>query len=408
MTGQKVSGQQKEGYMREEKHIYLQGVFTGALCAALLIVILAELGIVPLFWGKGVLKDEKAVRKLETLDQAIDTYYLEEPDEEDLKDGMYYGLVAGLNDPYSRYYSPEEYKKESQINAGTYVGIGVTVQKTEKGIRIVQCYEGGNADKAGVKAGDMLLAIDGEDVTNSTTDEVVSMIREQGRESAVLTLEREGETAPLELTVAVSDVNIPVVSGEMLDEDTGYLKIREFSTSGVEQFRETLASLKEQEMKRLIVDLRNNQGGLVSSVCDILREILPEGLIVYTEDKNGNREEETCSGEHPLDIPLVVLVNHLTASASEIFAGAVQDYGIGTIVGTTTYGKGIVQTIFSMKDGSAIKLTVANYYTPNGHNIHKKGITPDVEVELKDQEEQSTGEPYDSQLQEALRLLGGK
>ena len=163
-------------------------------------------------------------------------------------------------------------------------------------------------------------------------------------------------------------------------------------------------------MEKLVVDLRDNPGGLLNIVCDILREILPEGLIVYTEDKNGNRSEETCDGKNPLDMPLAVLVNGNSASASEIFAGAVKDYGIGTIVGTTTYGKGVVQSIRQLSDGSAVKLTVANYYTPNGNSINKTGIEPDVEVELDASlvNETEISHDEDNQLQAALKVLNDK
>ena len=196
----------------------------------------------------------------------------------------------------------------------------------------------------------------------------------------------------------------------MLEENIGYIKISKFTGVTYEQYHAAFEKLKEQGAKQLIVDLRNNPGGLMTAVCDVLREILPEGLIVYTEDKYGNRVEETCDGKSPLNMPLVVLVNEGSASASEIFAGAVQDHKVGTIVGTTTYGKGIVQTVRQLSDGSAVKLTVSKYYTPNGNNIHEVGIQPDVEVELSDdvtdlsQVEQS----QDNQLQKALEVVRGK
>ena len=213
-----------------------------------------------------------------------------------------------------------------------------------------------------------------------------------------------------EITVKVSDVELPSVFGEMLDENTGYIQITEFKGVTAQQYEETFADLKDQGMTRLIVDLRDNPGGLLNIVCDILRDILPEGLIVYTEDKNGNRSEETCDGKNPLDMSLAVLVNGNSASASEIFAGAVKDYGIGTIVGTTTYGKGVVQSIRQLSDGSAVKLTVANYYTPNGNSINKTGIEPDVEVELDASlvNETEISHDEDNQLQEALKVLNDK
>ena len=226
----------------------------------------------------------------------------------------------------------------------------------------------------------------------------------------ILTIQREGEKNTKEVKVSVTGVEIPSVSSEMLEENIGYIKISKFTGVTYEQYHAAFEKLKEQGAKQLIVDLRNNPGGLMTAVCDVLREILPEGLIVYTEDKYGNRVEETCDGKSPLNMPLVVLVNEGSASASEIFAGAVQDHKVGTIVGTTTYGKGIVQTVRQLSDGSAVKLTVSKYYTPNGNNIHEVGIQPDVEVELSDdvtdlsQVEQS----QDNQLQKALEVVRGK
>lgn len=391
--------------MKNERSVYWLGVLTGALCAVLLLILGMDLGLVPLFFGRGVLGDAKTVKKLAALENLIDTYYLEEINDEDLKDGLYYGLVAGLRDPYSRYYTPREYLEESKDNAGSYVGIGVVVQKTEEGILITQCYEGGNAQQAGVLTGDVIVAINGESIVDLSIEEVVEQISGKGNTEVVLTLKRAGSAQLLKQTVPVSEVEVPTVTGKLLDADTGYLKIREFSSITPGQFRETFLGLKQEGMKQLIVDLRNNPGGMLDASCEILNEILPEGLIVYTEDKNGNRQEHRSEGLTSLDIPLAVLVNQNTASAAEIFAGAVQDHGIGTIVGETTYGKGIVQTLFSMKDGSAVKLTVSNYYTPKGKNIHNKGITPDVEAALEEGEEPDTKAPYDTQIRAAQKLF---
>ena len=213
----------------------------------------------------------------------------------------------------------------------------------------------------------------------------------------VLTVHREGEEDAMEITVPVTDVELPSVFHEMLDSKIGYIRITQFTGVTGEQYQEAFDDLQKQGMEKMIVDLRDNPGGLLDSVCDVLRKILPEGLIVYTEDKDGNREV------------LAVLVNESSASASEIFAGAVQDYGIGTIVGTTTYGKGVVQSIRQLSDGSAIKLTVANYYTPKGNNINKTGIKPDIEVSLdtsllnKNKDEITHDE--DNQLQEAIKAV---
>ena len=282
-------------------------------------------------------------------------------------------------------------------------------QNAAGGVQIVERYKGSTAEEAGIKAGDVITAIDGEDITDAELSDVVSMIKKKQDEDVVLTVQRQGEDTQ-EITVKVSDVELPSVFGEMLDENTGYIQITEFKGVTAQQYEETFADLKDQGMTRLIVDLRDNPGGLLNIVCDILRDILPEGLIVYTEDKNGNRSEETCDGKNPLDMSLAVLVNGNSASASEIFAGAVKDYGIGTIVGTTTYGKGVVQSIRQLSDGSAVKLTVANYYTPNGNSINKTGIEPDVEVELDASlvNETEISHDEDNQLQEALKVLNDK
>ena len=357
-----------------------------------------------------VLGDSKCRSKLTYLENLIDEYYLGDKDEEKLQEGLYVGLLYGLDDPYSRYYTAEEYESENTSNEGTYVGIGILMEKnTEGGVKIVKCYEGGPGEEAGLKAGDIISAIDGEDITNKEVSEVADIVRNSDKDSVVLTIHREDVEDAMEITVQITDVELPSVFHEMLDSNIGYIRITEFKGVTSDQYQEAFDDLEKQGMEKLIVDLRDNPGGLLNSVCDILRKILPEGLIVYTEDKDGNREEETCDGKNELQIPLAVLVNENSASASEIFAGAVQDYGIGTIVGTTTYGKGVVQSIRQLSDGSAIKLTIANYYTPKGNNINKIGIKPDIEVSLdtsllnKDKEEITHDE--DNQLQEAIKAV---
>lgn len=358
-----------------------------------------------------VLGDRKCRSKLTYLENLIDEYYLGDKDEEKLQEGIYAGLLYGLDDPYSRYYTAEEYKSENTSSEGTYVGIGILMEKnTEGGVKIVKCYEGGPGEEAGLKAGDIISAIDGEDITDKEVSEVADSVRNSDKDSVVLTIHREDVEDAMEITVPITDVELPSVFHEMLDSNIGYIRITEFKGVTSDQYQEAFDNLEKQGMEKLIVDLRDNPGGLLNSVCDILRKILPEGLIVYTEDKDGNREEETCDGKNELQIPLAVLVNENSASASEIFAGAVQDYGIGTIVGTTTYGKGVVQSIRQLSDGSAIKLTIANYYTPKGNNINKIGIKPDIEVSLdtsllnKDKDEITHDE--DNQLQEAIKTVG--
>lgn len=261
--------------------------------------------------------------------------------------------------------------------------------------------------EAGLQTGDVITAINDTDVTDMELSDVVSLIRENKDKTIVLTVFRENEEKSREISVDVTDVELPSVFGEILDKKTGYIQITQFTGVTPQQYKDMFAELKDKGMERLVIDLRDNPGGLLTSVCDILREILPEGLIVYTEDKYGNREEETCDGKHQLDMPLAVLVNENSASASEIFAGAVQDHEVGTIVGTTTYGKGVVQELRQLSDGSAVKLTVSNYYTPNGNSINKVGIKPDVEVKLASEllnKDEITHEE-DNQLQKALNVI---
>lgn len=384
---------------------YAKGILTGVLIAALAA---GGLQAVHQKMSSSVLADSATVEKVEYLEKLIDQEYLGDIDQGDLAEGIYAGLLYGLGDVYSRYYTAEEYAQETASTDGSYVGIGVSIQKNKNGgVQIAECYEGGSGKKAGLISGDVITAIDDTDVTDMELSEVVRLIRQNEGRNIVLTVQRENEESPLSITVEVTNVELPAVFSEMLDEETGYIQITQFTGVAPQQYKEAFADLKEQGMEKLIVDLRDNPGGLLTSVCDILREILPKGRIVYTEDKYGKREEETCDGEKELDIPLAVLVNESSASASEIFAGAVQDYGIGKIVGTTTYGKGVVQELKPLNDGSAVKLTISNYYTPNGNSINKVGIKPDIEVKLAAELLNKTDISHeeDNQLQEARKVL---
>ncbi len=384
---------------------YAAGVLTGVL-----VVALAAGGVkfVQQRQYNGVLSDSSHVQKIEYLEKMIDQEYLGEVDNAEMAEGIYAGLVYGLGDVYSRYYTADEYAQETASTDGAYAGIGVSIQKNKNGgVQIAECYEGGPGAEAGLQTGDVITAINDTDVTDMELSDVVSLIRENKDNTIVLTVFRENEEKSREISVDVTDVELPSVFGEMLDKKTGYIQITQFTGVTLQQYKDMFAELKDKGMERLVIDLRDNPGGLLTSVCDILREILPEGLIVYTEDKYGNREEENCDGKHQLDMPLAVLVNENSASASEIFAGAVQDHEVGTIVGTTTYGKGVVQELRQLSDGSAVKLTVSNYYTPNGNSINKVGIKPDVEVKLASEllnKDEITHEE-DNQLQKALDVI---
>ena len=343
--------------------------------------------------------------KIEVIQEIIDQYYLSETKLTALEDGLYSGMVDALGDPYSVYYSADELKVIQQKTEGIYYGIGAYISKgaTDDFCTISGVIKNTPAEEADLRAGDIIYEVDGISAQGMETTEVVALIKGEEGTSVTLTLIREGEADYLHVPVERRKIESPTVEWEMLENNIGYILITEFDDVTTDQFAEALAECRGKGMTGLILDLRSNPGGNLSTVCEIARMLLPKGLIVYTEDKNGNRDEYSCDGTHQIDIPLVVLVNGYSASASEILAGAIKDYGVGTIVGTTTFGKGIVQRIISLSDGSAVKLTVSKYYTPNGNDIHEKGIEPDVEVEFDGETYYADG--TDNQLEAALEYF---
>lgn len=358
------------------------------------------------------LDEEKISRKLENIESIVNQYYLDEIDQDEVESWLYKGLIAGLGDNYADYYTKEELKKTTEASNGSYEGIGAVMSqdRTTGAILLTRCYEGAPAAETGLLPGDMVYTVNGLEVQGMELSEVVSRIKTEPGETVNIEVIRGESEEPLSFDVKRAPVEIPTVSHEMLEGKIGYIEITEFDVITEEQFREAMADLESQGMEKLVVDLRNNPGGVLGSVCNVLEQILPEGLIVYTEDRNGERDEYRCSGDHEFKKPLAVLVNGNSASAAEIFAGAVKDYGIGTLVGTTTFGKGIVQRIINLNDGTAVKLTVSKYYTPKGNNIHKVGIEPDVEVELDEELRQKVTieKSEDNQLQKAVEILNQK
>lgn len=403
-AGQKYERQERRGHLKRNIKPFLAG-------AGMVIAVLAAAWLVKqAVWIPGGTDTPTSFQtdtKIRLIEGLIDDVYVGEKDEEALAEEMYRGLISGLGDPYADYYTAEEYEQLLSSQEGYYEGVGITIGQTESetgaetpdGLEIVEVKEDSPAAQAGIQAGDRLLAVNGTDVTDMSVTEVATLIRTAEDETIVLTLSREGSDEEIVAEVTRERLETDTVAGKMLNETDAYLAISQFTGLTSDQFASVYQDLKNQGMQRLIIDLRGNPGGLLSAVCDTLRQILPEGLIVYTEDKQGDREEYTCDGETPLDIPLVVLVNENSASAAEIFTGAVKDYGIGTIVGQQTFGKGIVQDFYGLPDGSVVKLTVAHYYTPNGNDIHGVGIAPDVTVEQPEDSE------TDVQLQKALEVL---
>lgn len=411
----------KQPDVRLEKRQSFWTGFMGGMVTAAVLVLAVQLAVryLPSFFsgltsgtdsGTSLNLDMNAVySKISFLEELINEHYYGEVDSQNVQEYIYKGLVAGLDDIYAAYYTQEELARIEESNTGAYEGIGVNLsQNTLTGeITVAECYEGSPAAEAGLQAEDQIIAVNGQSVEGMELTAVSDLVRTAEGETVRITVIREGENDSLDIDVKRGQVELPTVESQMLENGTGYIKILEFDQVTVEQFRKAKEDLESQGMEALIIDLRDNPGGVLDSVCDILREILPEGLILYTETKDGEREEYYCDGENEIQIPLAVLVNENSASASEVFAGAVKDYGIGTLVGTTTFGKGIVQQIIRINDGTAVKLTIAKYFTPSGNNIHEIGIEPDVKVEAAwdtSQDEEVSMEE-DNQLQTAIKVL---
>lgn len=354
----------------------------------------------------------KIDQKLNNIQEIINQYYLDEIDEEKVESWMYKGLVAGLGDQYATYYTVEELQKSNESSAGQYKGIGavLTQDKTTGLVTIARCYAGTPSEEAGLLPGDIIYMLNDTVVADMELTDVVAKIKTEAGDTIKITVVRDGEADYLDFDVERRAIEVPTVNHEMLEGNIGYIEIVEFDTITESQFKEALQSLEDQGMEKLIIDLRSNLGGVLQTTCNMLEELLPKGLIVYMEDKEGNRTEYKCKGENEFDKPLAVLVNGNSASASEIFAGAIKDYGIGTIVGTTTYGKGIVQRTIMLDDGTAVKLTIAKYYTPNGNDIHGVGVEPDVEVELDEELKKKVEieKAEDNQLQKAIEVVNNK
>lgn len=397
---------------------YVLGMATGILAA--LAVALGAMGAVRLYkaaapfsignasagtesGGAASITDESVEKKLAVLEETIAKYFWKDVEEETLEDGLYRGLLSSLEDPYSVYYTNEELVALQQQTEGIYYGIGAYIQDGDTGyVQISRVIKNTPAEESGLRQGDYIYKVDGEDMQGRDKSYVVSKIKGEEHTYVKMTIIREDAPGPVEFQVERRKIESPTVEYEMYDNGMAYIQITEFDLVTTGQFESAYNQAKAEGMQGLIIDLRSNPGGNLSTVCDIARMILPKGMIVYTEDKYGKREEYTCEGENQIEVPLVVLTNGYSASASEILAGAVKDYNIGKLVGTTTFGKGIVQKVIHLSDGSAVKLTVSSYFTPNGNNIHGIGIEPDVEVPF-DADLYQDG--TDNQLEKAKEVL---
>ncbi len=345
---------------------------------------------------------EEAQEKLKKIRYYIDSMYLfDNVEDADFDTGLIKGYINSLGDPYTVYYTPEEYQELMESTTGIYSGIGVVVQQDMNTgiITMIKPYTDGPGYEAGIRAGDILYKVGGEEVTGEDLNLVVARIKGEAGTTVDIEVYRSSEDRYIDLTVTRRTIEIHTIEHEMLDHQIGYIQMDSFDDVTYNQYMEAFRDLKDQGMKALIVDLRDNGGGLLSSVVSILDQMLPQGTITYTIDKYDKKQTYTSDKVCVLDVPAVVLTNGYTASASEIFTGAMQDYDKAEIVGTQTFGKGIVQMIVDLEDGSAIKVTTSRYYTPNGICIHGEGITPDVVIE------NDVTTEADEQLEEAIRIL---
>ena len=439
---------------KKNKNKFWKGVLVGALVtsfAGLVIVgIAAGISIIghTVMGGQGIagiiessgspeeesLNYQRIGNKLDLLEQVVDNYFLfeENVDTVQMEAGIYKGMLAGLEDPYTTYYTAEEYRAMTEETEGVYCGIGVQVsQNLETGIiTILRVFPGSPAEEAGLKKGDILYKVGALDVYDQELDTLVSQyIRGEEGTFVDLTVLRDGEE--ISATVERRMVESVTVEAQLLPDKTGYVMVTQFDLVTADQFISAVDSLEKQGMERLVIDLRDNPGGVVDACVKMAAYLLPEdqyeGTILSTADKNGKGDRYYCQGGkllfegsgsnpeypmddgHELDMPIAVLINGMSASASEVFAGALRDYGLATLVGTTSFGKGIVQALLPLDDGSAVKVTIAHYYTPAGHDIHKKGLEPDVEIELE-LDEDLIGQydvplDRDNQVQKAIEVL---
>ena len=416
------------------------GVLTGALVMAFVGLIIVGMSAGIYLFGRRVISrqpqpgapsitEESAKRvdfeqvtsKMEMIQQIIDQVFLYDEDAQNVEDFIYRGMMAGLDDPYSVYYSEEDYKLMQESTSGTYSGIGAMIsQNRTTGLcTVVKVFDGSPALEAGMRPGDVVYKVEDTLVAGESLDVIVSnYVKGEEGTPVQITVYRADEDAYVDLTLTRRKIEVPTVESRMLDETTGYVAVSEFDLITVDQFKTAIDDLTAEGMKQLVIDLRNNPGGILDSAVAMVDYLIPDdmtdfkkgegkSLIVYTADRNGEGETYTASDGHAVDLPIAILVNGDSASASEVFTGAMKDYGRAVVVGTTSYGKGIVQNLIPLGDGSAIKLTTAHYYTPSGFDLHEKGIAPDVEVPLDESlRTQAVIRPEDdNQLKKAVEVL---
>jgi carboxyl-terminal processing protease len=367
------------------------------------------------FGGRSVIAVDSSytaqkINKLIYLYNELNDKYIETLDKDALWESAYKGLFEGAGDEYTLYMDKETYDEYKQDVTGKYAGIGVRiVQGDDNLVTVITVFKDSPAEKAGMQVGDKIIVIDDKDATQITADQAASYMRGEAGTTVEVTVERNEKQ--ISMTITRAAINVESVSGSILNGNIGYICISEFSSDVSDQFASTLDEQLNKGITSLIIDLRNNPGGDVNETLAIADRILSSALIIYTQDRTGKKEEYNSSASQSLNIPIVVLINEYSASASEILAAALKDNNAAVLIGTKSYGKGVIQSMQSMSDGSGYKITIEQYFSPNGNTINKVGIEPDIAVSLPDNVTYKYGkitQGQDTQLAAAINYLKNK
>ncbi len=354
-------------------------------------------------------KDEEKMhlQKMKFLEKKVEDDFLYKVDKEKLRQGELKGMVASLGDPYSEYLTLEDFDALAEQTNGKFFGIGVSVSSNEEGqILVIAPIKDTPAEKVGIKTGDLILKVNGELVSGNDLQAAVAKIKGDKGTSVKITIYRPSTKETKDIDVKRDEIKLETVISNTI-KDLGYIGITQFNDNTYDEFTKALNNLKEKNVKGLIIDLRGNPGGTVDSVEKIANELLPEGTIVSAKNRDGQVVFDYKSDKEYVNLPMAVLINGGSASASEILAGAIRDFKMGTLIGEKSFGKGIVQSVFPFPDGSGLKITTSEYFTPSGENIHKKGIKPDIEVKLPENVKGIGIEHLDTdnQLKKAIEVL---
>ncbi len=394
--------------MYDDKRMYKKGLLTGFLIA-IAVFMLIIIGILFFVYRSSAVPSPKVKSKINYLTQIIEDTYYEDVDIEELQEGLYAGLVEGLHDKYSVYYSPKEATSFTSYISGEFCGLGAALTKDDTGqVTVHKVYAGSAAEEIGLKTGDIIVAADDNVASEMELQDFTSFTRGEAGTTFTLTY-KSGDTEK-KADVTRKKVDIPSVSHKMLPGNIGYIEISNFTKKTHEEYVTAINDLKAQGAKGIIFDLRFNGGGLVETTVSVLDEILPKCNIVSVQMKNRVDQIYTSDDEKRLDVPIAVLVSGRTASAAEIFAGAVKDNNAGTLIGYKTYGKGVVQSSATLEDGSVVSITSGRYFTPCGECINEKGIEPDINLEFEylGDEDTEYDEMKDNQVLKAIEVINSK